>query len=245
MLRAPSLTCAALRAARAATLPAGALLLAACGGARSQPVGPPVADPAALAASIQQASIPASPRQGTFAWTLDEQGSRVRGRGVVRLVAPERLRIDLFGLRGETYLAAALVAEEFRLPAAAQGQAPLPSPMLLWGALGILRPPAGAVLESAAASDSVSLLRYRVPGGDAFEVRARGGGEALRLAQVERIGRSGVLESVRLEYAASGELERTRYRDVAAFRELVLELENIRDVSSFPNTIWTPDAAER
>src|SRR5690606_39182942 len=179
------------------------------------------------------------PRQAAFTWTLEEAGSRVSGRGVVRYVAPERLRLDLFGPRGETYLAASLVGDEFRLPPAATQAVELPSPALLWAALGVFRAPPGGTLASATAGEGGASLTYG-EGEERFGFRAEEAGGTLRLSQVERIGRSGVLETVRLEYEAAGGLQRTRYRDWSAFRDLVFELESVRDVESFPESIWTP-----
>lgn len=210
-----------------------------CAARAPRPVGEPVADPEALVARFHTGTAPGSPRQAAFAWTLEEAGSRVAGRGVVRYVAPDRLRLDLFGPRGETYLAAALVEDEFRLPpAAAQGVA-LPSPALLWAALGIFRAPPGGALSTATAGEAEASLLYRA-GEDGFDFTAREVGDDLRLVAVERIGPSGVLETVRLDYAADGDLRRTRYRDWSAFRDLTFELESIKDVDSFPEAIWSP-----
>jgi hypothetical protein len=96
------------------------LTLTGCGaGGLQAPGGQPVPDPAGFAAELRASTVPAGPQQVNFGWTLDERGSRVRGRGVVRSEAPRRIRLDLFGPRGETYLMAALVEGEYRLPAAA------------------------------------------------------------------------------------------------------------------------------
>jgi hypothetical protein len=205
-----------------------------------------VPDPERFAESLQQATTPGVPRQANFEWTLDEAGSRVRGRGVVRFVAPERQRLDLFGPRGETYLAAALVGEEFRLPTGAAQGFDLPSPALLWAALGVIRPPTGAPLTSASMlNDSVAVLRYQLVGDEQLEFRAAHQNGGTRLLQVERRGRRGTLETLRLEYGADGNLVRTRYRDWSAYRDLVFESESIRDATSFPENIWRPDAASR
>lgn len=225
---------------RLAPIGALAAALAGCGSARApQPVGPPVADPAAQVARFERETVPASPRQASFGWTLEEAGSRVGGRGVVRYVAPDRLRLDLFGPRGETYLAAALVGDEFRVPPAATEGVRLPSPALLWAALGVFRAPPGGSLSSATAGEGAAALLYEA-GGDRFDFRAADVGGALRLDRVERIGPSGVLETVRLEYGPDGRLGATRYRDWSAYRDLVFELESVEDVESFPDAIWTP-----
>ena len=96
------------------------------GPAAGQPAG---ADPTAVAAEAARATVPASPRQVNFRWELDEAGARFQGRGAGRFVAPSRFRLDLFGPRGETYLAAALVDGEARVPPALAERFKLPSPV--------------------------------------------------------------------------------------------------------------------
>ena len=200
------------------------------------PPGPPAppADPAAVAAELQRATAPASPRQVNFAWQLDEAGARFNGRGVARFVAPTRFRLDLFGPRGETYLAAALVDGQPRVPAALAGRFSLPSPALLWGAVGVVAPPVEARLLETAVDNGVTTLRYQL-GEDVLEYRARGG----RLESVRRRSRGGVAESIDLDYNDQG-LARAQYRDWAAYRTLNLTPESSTDVQSFPDATWTP-----
>jgi hypothetical protein len=219
--------------------------LTGCAAGIPEPAGSPVPDPGAFAAELQRATTPSVPRQASFDWTLDEAGSRVRGRGVVRFEAPERQRLDLFGPRGETYLAAALVGEEFRVPPAVAQGFDLPSPALLWAVLGVIRPPAGAPLLSATTEGETAVLRYELTGGEQLEYRATHSAGRTSLTQVERRGRRGTLETLRLEYGEQGQLARARYRDWSAYRDLVFETESIRDVASFPDDIWRPDVASR
>lgn len=199
--------------------------------------GAPAADPSAVAAAAARATVPSSPRQLNFGWELDEAGARFRGRGVARMVAPSRFRLDLFGPRGETYLAAALVDGEARVPPALAQRFRLPSPALLWGAVGVIAPPADARVLSAAADGAVTVLRYQL-GDDVLEYRTRDG----RLQSVRRSARGGTAESIDLEYNASG-LASARYRDWAAYRTLNLTLESSTDVPSFPEQTWTPPGA--
>jgi hypothetical protein len=221
-----------------------ALLLAALAGCASAappsvPTGPPAADPRAVETQLVAASTPASPRRIGFTWELDEAGARVRGRGVVRAEAPERLRLDLFGPRGETYLAAALVGEEFRVPPNVASRISLPSPAMLWGAMGVVRPPAGATLTGATASEASSSLRYRNPAGETTEYGVEGG----RLRTVRRVGGSGALESIALTYGAAGALQKAEYRDWGALRTLVLNIESNEDAARFPQDTWLQGAA--
>jgi hypothetical protein len=222
-----------------------AALLGACGGVRlAAPLGDMVPDQAAFAAELRGATQPATPERIFFAWTLDEQGSRVRGRGIVRAEAPERLRLDLFGPRDETYLMAALVADEYRLPPSA-GSAPLPSPTLLWAAMGVLEPPASATLTAATSTAATAELRYRSPEGDQFVYSfARTGDGPYRLERVQRARGDDVLETVAIDRPGSGQ-PRTQYRDWSRYRDLTLEVDSIRPSQSFPPNIWTPDVPTR
>jgi hypothetical protein len=206
-----------------------------------EPRGVPAPDPQALADRIRAATTPASPQQVNFTWELDEAGARLRGRGVVRLHAPDRLRLDLFGPRGETYLAAALVEESFRLPPAVAAQVALPSPALLWGALGVVRPPAAARLASATTEGETVTLRYASPGEETVEFVLTGD----RLRTVRRLGKSGALESITLSNAPEGRLARAEYRNWAEYRTLALTLETFTNVGSFPESTWNPGGSAR
>lgn len=217
-----------------------ALVFWGCAPPAPVPVGEPVTDPAAAAEPLVRATTTAPPRQAAFQWTLDEGGSRVQGRGVVRYQTPERIRLDLFGPRNETYLSAALVGEQFRLPPNAAAGVALPSPALLWGGLGAVRPPAGSRLEGATAGAGATVLRYSAPGDEVYRYRLSGEGEGARLMELERIGASGVLESVTLDWGAAGELRRARYRNPGEFRELTLDVQSIRDVEAYPESTWRP-----
>jgi hypothetical protein len=212
-------------------------------GRLQEPAGQPVADPQAFELELRRTTLPAGPQQVTFGWALNEQGSRVQGRGVVRLEAPERIRLDLFGPRGETYLTAALVGDEYRLPAHAANAVALPSPSLLWAALGVLEPPRGAQLSSATLRDGMAHLRYQGAVNEvfAFTFEEAPGGD-YRLTRIERAGARGVIETVNVDRAPDGTITRTRYRDWAEYRDLTLDVETMRDAAPFPGNIWRPDA---
>lgn len=224
---------------------AALLLAAGCVSSRVAPVtGAPVADADGLAAQLSAATTPSAPYQVNFAWTLEEGGSRANGRGVVRVEAPERIRLDLFGPRGETYLVAALADGEYRFPPAVRSPVELPSPVLLWGALGVFQIPAGATLSSATVDGATTQLRYTAPNGDLYLFAFAAGteGSAPRPVRIERAVGQGVVESVTIARDGNDEVTRTEYRDWTAFRNLTLTVESRRDVDSFPQEIWRPDA---
>ena len=229
---------------------AAALLaaLAACGGgaAGAGPSAGPTPEPGApaasaasadsIAAALRRATLPASPRQAQFRWELDESGAGFSGRGVARYDAPERFRLDLFGPRGETVLAAALVDGQTRIPPAVAQRFRLPSSGLLWAAVGAVVPPEGARLVSATDQGGRVHLRYDLDDQGTLEYRAQGG----RLEQVRRLKSGGIQESVDLAYDAGGALRTARYRDWGAYRNLNLTLESSTDVAAFPDDTWTP-----
>ena len=209
--------------------------LAACGPPPLPPAGPSTPEAAAAAEQFARRSWPEGARRATFSWELNEAGRRFSGRGVVRYEAPDRLRLDLFGPRGETYLAAALVGDSVRLPVGAQGGVPLPSPALLWGALGVVRPPTGAEPVSFTGELSDATVRYAGPGNQHWEFR----GGTMPLTRVLRIVPGGVAESV--EVRSAGDVYWSRYRDHGALRTLDLTFDSVTDVQQpFPAAIWTP-----
>jgi hypothetical protein len=215
-------------------------MLAGCAPAMQGATGEPVPDAAALEAELRRTTIPPAPRQVTFAWELDEAGARFRGQGVGRFVAPERFRLDLYGPRGETYLAAALVGDEMRVPPAVADRFPLPSPALLWGAVGVVAPPPDAVLGSASRAGEENVLRYDL-GGDVLEYRVVDG----RLRTIRRLRRNAVAESVELTRDSAGKVCRALYRDWIAYRSLTLTLEASTDVAGFPEDTWNPPGTGR
>src|SRR5690606_772886 len=102
------------------------------------------------------------PLRVLFDWTLTERDARFTGKGVARVQSPYHARLDLFGPRGEGYLAAALVGMELRLPPrAAAASLPVPPPPLFWTALGVFRPPAAGVLVETLQDGDRLRLRYQ------------------------------------------------------------------------------------
>ena len=221
-----------------------ALATGCASGQLAAPAGTPVADPAPFAATLIAGSRPSSAQQQiNFGWALEEGGSRVRGQGVVRVQVPGRIRLDLFGLRGETYLMAALVDGEFRLPSAARSAVALPSPTLLWGALGVVEPPPDGILRTANETADGAELRYETAAGETFVYSFRGGATTgYDLLSLERAGSRGVLETINVVRGGDGAVTQTSYRDWQAFRDLTLDITGAAPASSFPSSIWNPDA---
>jgi hypothetical protein len=107
---------------------------------------------------------------------------RFNGRGVARIEPPYHARLDLFGPRGDTYLSAALVDDQIRLPPGVQA-VQLPPPALMWAVLGVVAPPAEAVLVGTRQDPERAELYYELEDSTSA-VRAGG-----RLAAKRPVGR--------------------------------------------------------
>ena len=180
------------------------------------------------------------PVQLTFAWRAREPDFRGWGIGVARLEPPDKARLDLFLDNGEAAAIAALVGDDLRVPAALPLEL-VPPPALLWAALGVFRPGAGAEAIEGRRADAATELRFGLPGGDLLRFRMRGGSvaEAAVLrggAEVERVVVAGSGEG-------SGYPAETTYRNLRDYRELKMTLESFEHVDPFPPHIWNPGGA--
>lgn len=205
-------------------------VLLACA-ARGEPPGTPVHVEPIVATDL--ATPPGSPLWITFDWEAREREARYTGRGTARVAPPDLARLDLFGPRGESYLSAAVVEGELRLPPSADSGM-VPPPALLWGALGVFQPPEGAELTSSTRNGSRLRLSYR--NGDerwSFDF------ESDRLTRVEWNGTGGARKSVELKGEGKAKIPREAvYRDWRAFTELKIKVGEVEEVDSFPPEIW-------
>src|SRR5687767_7371380 len=136
-------------------------MLAACSGANVAvtPQAPPQTQ---LAQQLIDSTALRRPLHLVFSWSFSEENARFSGRGSTRIEPPYKARLDLFGPRGETYLSAAAVGDELRLPPSLPpGLAAIIPPIaLLWSGLGVLRAPEGASLEATQQSGDTLIIGY-------------------------------------------------------------------------------------
>lgn len=190
---------------------------------------------ATLAQEAERSTVPPRPLHIVFSWSLQEREARFSGDGAARFAPPDRARLDLFGPRGETVLAAALVDFELRLPPGVQN-ALLPPPALLWSALGIFRAPEGATLVATERDGDRHTLVYEA-GSERWRFALRAG----RLHSVEWTGPGQGRRTIELGDAGShGVPAAATYRDWPAFTELRLTLKEANEVDGFPPETWTP-----
>ncbi len=224
------------------SIPARALLFtAALLSAACAPRGPvvigPVGDPEGAAADLRSRTGLEDPLRIVFAWQLNDGGQRLGGRGVARVEPPDKARLDLFLDNGETVVRAALVDGELRLPPGSSNDI-LPPPALMWGALGVFHPLAGARMLGADRLEGEAVrLRYAYAERGEIHYRVAGG----LLSSLEIVDRGRVVQrvDVGVERDARYPLEAT-YRNVAEFRELRLVRESLSIVAPFDPEIWDP-----
>lgn len=212
---------------------AALLLTMGCGGARPAAIGPLPA-PAARAEAILGDTDLDGPTRIDFEWQLNEQGSRVSGRGVARIEPPHHVRLDLFH-NLETVIAAALVDDDLRLPPGAPDDV-LPPVELMWATLGVFRPISGTELIGGDRLEGEGeRLRYRMPSGDGLHFQLVG----QALASAERLESDDVVEWVRLETDPSSRYPiEAVYRNLVDFRELTIRRTGVTPATSFDPEIW-------
>jgi hypothetical protein len=194
---------------------------------------PETVDPATAAAAVA-GTAPDRPLRVVFEWRAMEGEARFNGRGVARIEPPYHARLDLFGPRGDTYLSAALVDAQIRLPAGVQG-VQLPPPALMWAVLGVVSPPVDAVLVGTREEAARAELYYEIDGSTLRYVLEDG---RLRSARWDGAGRRMAVE---LEgHAGMGLATQALYRDFAAVTELMLNLESVDEVDAYSSDIWWP-----
>jgi hypothetical protein len=194
---------------------------------------PGTLDPA-VATDAVETTAPQRAIQVAFAWQAHEGDARFTGQGVARIEPVYRARLDLFGPRGDTYLSAALVGNDLRLPPGVPAFQ-LPPPALMWAVLGVVAPPQGATLVGTREQSGQTELYYDV-GGSILLYTLEGG--TLRSVRFEEPGRRRLVELS--GSAAHGLPVRAVYRDPAGAVELMLNLERIDEAEPFPPDIWHP-----
>ena len=180
------------------------------------------------------ATAPEQPVRAVFEWSLRDDDARFSGDGVARIAPTYRVRLDLFGPRGEGYLSAALVGQELRLPPGA-GEVPLPPPALMWAALGVVAPPDGAVLVATTVKEDRTELFYETGDG-----RLR---YTLRTGRLQEVVWEGEQGRQDVELQGTGVVpDRAQFRDWRRYTELTLILEQVEEVDEYPPEIWDPGA---
>jgi hypothetical protein len=187
---------------------------------------------AALETRLETATTPDRRAHIVFDWNMTDRDARFSGRGVLRLDAGYRARVDLFGPRGET-LAAAIVEDGRMRVVPAGAEALLPPPALLWTALGVFRRPVDAPLTGTSVTPDGVMMEYAQ---DRTLWRFRFRDDRLHAAEwTDGSGRRTVELS---GHAGLGVPQQASYRDWTEFRELTLRVTEVEERAAFEPDVW-------
>ncbi|HSG81882.1 MAG TPA: hypothetical protein VLC48_06520 [Gemmatimonadota bacterium] len=202
----------------------------------------PLAEPAELAGRLQVA--PDQPQLITFGWRYRGRDGRFSGEGGVRVNPVDSVRLDLLGPGWSGVQSAVLLGD--RVYYLGEQRVTLPPPTFLWTVLGVFRPPAGLVPEAVQRGERVELtyrlserraITFAFDGlGRIIEADLRVNGDVVQEIKLERG------ESVGAAAAWSSPLE-ARYRDLAEFHEITIEVKEARAHEPFEPRIY--DVAAR
>ena len=167
-------------------------------------------------------------RQIVFRWEYNEEWIVARGEGVARLVAPDSARLDFFADGGFGSGHALLFGDRVLAPGGDLVRNMLPSPPMLWAAVGRLAvPPAN---DTVATVDG-GLLRADIGRDPRWRVTISDG----RFAALEYLRNERVSESI--ARAADGSV---RYANTRARRTLRITITRAEIVTGFDASIWRP-----
>lgn len=197
-------------------------MLAAC-----VPKAPPLTG-APVPARIPRAQLPDGHQRVLFRWSYSEGELEAKGEGVARIAAPDSVRLDLFlsgaiGGSGTAFL----IGDTIYAPGGDPVRRYLPSPPLLWAALGRSAVPAAA--------DTVARVD-----GDTLRADIGRGGRVWRLGFVgERlVGLDRLDQGRRLERVVRGAGGTVRYVHEQSNRTLRLEITRTEETAPFDAAIW-------
>ena len=181
---------------------------------------------------VSSASIPRTGitglRQVTFRWEFTEESMVARGEGVARLASPDSARLDFFVDGGFGSGRVLVFGDRVIAPGGDLIASMIPSPPMLWAAVGRLAVPAAA--DTVAAVDGT---RLRADIGR--NPRWRATFEGARLAVLEHVKDDKVIETV-----TRSEDGTVRYTNPGARRMLRITISRDEAVASFDASIWRP-----
>jgi hypothetical protein len=198
------------------------LLIAACARAVAPIRGTP-----APPSSIPRIELTGA-RQIVFRWQYNEDFMVARGEGVARLVAPDSARLDFFADGGFGSGYALLFGDRLVAPGGDLVRGMLPSPPMLWAAVGRLAVPSAS--DTVATVDG-GVLRADIGRDPRWRVTISDG----RLAALEHLEKMRVSESV--VRASDGAV---RYTNPKSRRMLRITITREETVPGFDASIWRP-----
>lgn len=190
--------------------------------------------------TLPPTALPPRPQRLQFTWSYKDETFEANGDGVVRVMAPDRARLDFFLRNGMAGGYAILIGDSLMVPGIDLVRRFLPPPPLLWATLGRLTVP--ATPDTLARIDG-TLLRADLGDlsrGDASKASGRTwrvtfAGTAL--TRVERVENRKVEEWITRERGSTAPWE-LRYVHERANRSLRITVTDTATVEGFDDAIW-------
>jgi hypothetical protein len=183
-------------------------------------------------APVPPSSIPrvgiTGTRQITFRWEYNEESIVARGEGVARLASPDSARLDFFVDGGFGNGHVLVFGDRVIAPGGDMVAKMIPSPPMLWAAVGRLAVPPSA--DTTAAVDG-SRLRADIGSDPGWRATFEGA----RLISLEHVEGGHVTETV--TRASDGTV---RYSNPGTRRTLRITVTREEEVASFDASIWRP-----
>lgn len=195
-------------------------------------------------AALPVAALDSRPHQLRFSWHYADETFEARGDGVVRVLAPDRARLDFFLANGMAGGYAVMIGDSLHIPGVDFVRRLLPPPPLLWASLGHLRLPAERDTSARRRADTLAVDLGTLRGRDA----AAADGRAWRilfvgrdLRQVEHVADGRLVEQV--ERRRTDGQWQVQYVHPRAKRRLDITVTDTVFVDRFDEAIWrrTPD----
>lgn len=191
-------------------------------------------------AMLPPTALPSKPQQLRFTWSYKDETFEANGDGVVRVLAPERARLDFFLRNGMAGGYAILVGDSLTIPGPDLVRRFLPPVPLLWGTLGRLVVPPTRDTTVRTDGDTLRADLGTLRGKDASTADGRAwrltfGGTTL--ARIDHIEGGKVVEWMSRQRGANGQWD-LRYVHERAKRSLRISVTDTSTVEGFDDAIW-------
>jgi len=207
--------------------------------ARRLPEPVPIAEPGALAQRLEQAGTLVQPQLIEFKWRYRGREGRFSGEGAVRVNPPDSVRLDLFGPDWSGVQGAVLLGDQVQY--VGEQRIELPPPTFMWAMLGSFRPPS-AIAPRANRRGEWSELIYDLSAARSVVFRFDAAGALL---EAELLVNGDAVQEIKLKPGDRGEPddgfrwpESARYRDLAEYHEVMIDVTQIREHAPFESRIF-------
>lgn len=195
---------------------------------------------APTAAVLPPVRLAPRPAQWKFTWTYKDDTFEANGDGVLRILPPERARMDFFLRNGMSGGYAILIGDSLSIPGPELVKRFLPPAPLLWASVGQLSLPPTADTIARADGDTLRVDMGTLRGGDASKAAGRAWRLAFAgptLARVERIEDGKLEEWLTRRRGATGHWD-VLYVNEAGKRRLSINVTDTTVVEGFDDAIW-------